>query len=115
MERVRWCGKRGTTRDEIERGGTKMRRPDRIRPPHNFNDYFFFAAFFLAFFFAAIIVSFKVNLGIVQVRFAVRTPDGRFSWSDLRLCSIVPRNKIAKIARGATILCHSQKKMQHFC
>jgi hypothetical protein len=29
---------------------------------------FFLAAFFLAFFFAAIIVSFKVNLGIVQVR-----------------------------------------------
>jgi hypothetical protein len=49
----------------LEEAGTKLRGPDRIRPPHNFNDYFFFAAFFLAFFFAAIIVSFKVNLGIV--------------------------------------------------
>ena len=50
----------------------------RIRLPHTFIDYFFFAAFFLAFFFAAIIVSFKVNLGIVHVRFAVRTPNARF-------------------------------------
>jgi len=40
------------------------REPGVTQPPHNFN-YFFFAAFFLAFFFAAIIVSFKVNLGIV--------------------------------------------------
>ena len=49
-----------------------------IRLPLNFSDYFFFAAFFLAFFFAAIIVSFKVNLGIVYVQFAVRTPNARF-------------------------------------
>jgi len=56
-----------------------------IRPPLNFSDYFFFAAFFLAFFFAAIIVSFKVNLGIVHVQFAVRTPNARFFSNDLRL------------------------------
>jgi hypothetical protein len=46
-------------------------------PRQNFNYFFlaafFFAAFFLAFFFAAITVSFKVNLGIVQVRRSFRT------------------------------------------
>jgi hypothetical protein len=89
------------------RAWTKLRGPERIRPPQNFSNYFFFAAFFLAFFFAAIIVSFKVNLGIVQVRFAVRTPVARFFSNDLRLCSIVLSKKIAKTARGATILCHS--------
>ena len=73
-----------------------MRRPDSIRPPHNFSDYFFFAAFFLAFFFAAIIVSFKVNLGIVQVRFAVRTPVARFFSNDLQLCCIVRTKKSQK-------------------
>jgi hypothetical protein len=78
-----------------------------FRPPLNFSDYFFFAAFFLAFFFAAIIVSFKVNLGIVHVQFAVRTPNARFFSNDLRLCCIVLRKKFAKTARGAPILCHS--------
>jgi hypothetical protein len=39
---------------------------------------FFFAAFFLAFFFAAIIVSFKVNLGMLRVRWLLRTPIARF-------------------------------------
>ena len=66
-----------------------------IRLPLNFSDYFFFAAFFLAFFFAAIIVSFKVNLGIVYVRFAVRTPNARFFSNDLQLCCIVLRRKFA--------------------
>jgi hypothetical protein len=104
----------GTTNrlsDAVERncrggGETKLREPDEIRLPHSFIDYFFFAAFFLAFFFAAIIVSFKVNLGIVHVRFAVRTPTRDFS-NDLRLCCIVLRKKFAKTARGAPILCHS--------
>ena len=78
-----------------------------IRLPLNFSDYFFFAAFFLAFFFAAIIVSFKVNLGIVYVQFAVRTPNARFFSNDLHLCCIVLRKKFAITARGASILCHS--------
>jgi len=34
---------------------------------------FFLATFFFAFFFAAILVSFKVNLGIVKVRRLFRT------------------------------------------
>jgi hypothetical protein len=46
-------------------GADQIAGAGKIRPPQNFSDYFFFAAFFLAFFFAAIIVSFKVNLGIV--------------------------------------------------
>ena len=36
---------------------------------------FFLAAFFLAFFLAAIVVSFKVNLGITYVRRLLRTPN----------------------------------------
>ena len=59
-----------------------MREPGVAQPPHNFNYFFlaafFFAAFFLAFFFAAIIVSFKVNLGIVQVRRLSRTTSAQF-------------------------------------
>jgi hypothetical protein len=78
-----------------------------IRPPLNFSDYFFFAAFFLAFFFAAIIVSFKVNLGIVHVQFAVRTPNARFFSNDLRLYCVALRKKLAKTSRGESILCHS--------
>jgi hypothetical protein len=49
----------------------------------------------LAFFFAAIIVSFKVNLGIVHVRFAVRTPVARF-FERLQLSSIVLRENPRK-------------------
>ena len=60
------------------RKGKRIKRePGVTQPPHNFN-YFFFAAFFLAFFFAAIIVSFKVNLGIVQVRRLFRTTIAQF-------------------------------------
>lgn len=77
-------------------GGTNQRRdgkgikrePGVTRPPHNFN-YFFFAAFFLAFFFAAIIVSFKVNLGIVQVRRLFRTTIAQFFE---RLASLLRRS-----------------------
>jgi hypothetical protein len=77
-------------------GGTNKRRdgngiergPGVTQPPHNFN-YFFFAAFFLAFFFAAIIVSFKVNLGIVQVRRLFRTTIAQFFE---RLASLLRRS-----------------------
>ena len=85
-----------------------------IRLPLNFSDYFFFAAFFLAFFFAAIIVSFKVNLGIVYVQFAVRTPNARFFE---RLTSLLHRstqkirenlawcvNSMPQLKKNATLL-----------
>lgn len=75
--------KRGWERLAGSGGKTKRRDWKRIkrepgvtRPPHNFN--YFFAAFFLAFFLAAIIVSFKVNLGIVQVRRLFRTTIAQF-------------------------------------
>jgi hypothetical protein len=68
VERLADSGRKQKRRDGK---GTK-REPGITQPPQNFN-YFFFAAFFLAFFFAAIIVSFKVNLGIVQVRRLFRT------------------------------------------
>ena len=68
MERLAGSGRKNKRRD----GKGIEREPGVTQPPHNFN-YFFFAAFFLGFFFAAIIVSFKVNLGIVQVRRLFRT------------------------------------------
>jgi hypothetical protein len=84
MERLAGCGGMHHRRDWK---GTK-REPGVTQPPHNFN-YFFFAAFFLAFFFAAIIVSFKVNLGIVQVRRLFRTTIAQFYE---RLASLLRRS-----------------------
>jgi hypothetical protein len=59
------------------------REPGDTQPPLATSYYFFFAffaAFFFAFFFAAIIVSFKVNLGMLYVRVMrlLRTPTTRF-------------------------------------
>jgi len=56
------------------------------------NSYFFLAAFFLpafffAFFFAAIIVSYKVNLGIVSVRRLFRTTIAQLQ-VNLHLCFV---------------------------
>jgi hypothetical protein len=75
---------------------------------------FFLAAFFLAFFLAAIIVSFKVNLGIIYVRGFLRTPN---TWCCERSeCFLfVLAEKFGNSKLGAPILCHSEKKMQHLC
>jgi hypothetical protein len=63
--------------ETLREGWNRKRGPELPGPRYNFNYFFlaafFFAAFFFAFFFAAIIVSFKVNLGIVQVRRLSRT------------------------------------------
>ena len=72
----RYCGdlllERRSDGGRDERGGIKSGSWGLPSPRYYFNYFFlaafFFAAFFLAFFFAAIIVSFKVNLGIAKVR-----------------------------------------------
>lgn len=61
---------RGMRKWDYAKAGAEMRRPGVTRPSQTTYYYFFLAAFFLpafffAFFFAAIIVSLKVNLGIV--------------------------------------------------
>jgi hypothetical protein len=74
----------------------------------------FFAAFFFAFFFAAIIVSFKVNLGMLYVRVKqlLRTPIARFFERCVSVSSIVLPKNSGKTVRGAPILCYSSKKKQ---
>ena len=96
------------------------REPGVTQPPLTTYNYFFFAAFFfaaffLAFFFAAIIVSFKVNLGMLYVRWLLRTPIARFFERCIRVSSIVLPKNSGKTVRGAAILCYSSKKKQHLC
>ena len=76
--------------------------------------YFFFAVFFFelpfffAFFFAAIIVSFKVNLGMLIAR--VMLPHSHrtiFRTLYLLLFHRSPEKIFGKTVHGAAILCHS--------
>jgi hypothetical protein len=76
---------------------------------------FFLAAFFLAFFFAAIIVSFKVNLGMLHVRWLLRTPIARFFERCIRrLCHRSPEKISEKPRVVRQFYATAQKKCNTF-
>lgn len=84
-------------------------------PAPAFATYYFFLAvfflelpFFFAFFFAAIIVSFKVNLGMLIVRLMLSAlPRTIFRTLHLLLFHRSPEKIFGKTVHGGAILCHS--------